>query len=236
MPVGAGGGVGRSGGRSGWLKGGRARRAAEPEARGARPGGIIPGGPGAGEVPRGLSVGMVGGPGGGGLRAGGEIGQLGGGAGEVRRGPKWALVGRLASWYGVANPPNTRYIYFRCVVVNTTGNMDHRERDIYISILMPPRRSRAGIPRGGGPPGAPWGARPRRHARRTHHVTLRIFKRLSPPKIRNVTQLFEKVAHFVWCFCRARTTPIQKLSPAAISSHFNCILDFYIPNGVGESV
>ena len=47
------------------MKGGRARRAAEPEARGARPGGIIPGGPGAGEVPRGLSVGMVGGPGGG---------------------------------------------------------------------------------------------------------------------------------------------------------------------------
>ena len=69
-----------------------------------------------------------------------------------------------------------------------------------------------------------------------HHVTLRFFKRLSPPKIGNVTQLFEKVAHFVWCFCRARSTPIQKLSPAAISSHFNCILHFYIPNGVGESV
>ena len=76
---------------------------------------------------------------GGGLRAGGEIGQLGGGAGEVRRGPKWALVGRLASWYGVANPPNTRYIYFRCVVVNTTGNMDHRERYIYINPYAPPK-------------------------------------------------------------------------------------------------
>lgn len=77
---------------------------------------------------------------------------------------------------------------------------------------------------------------PRRHARRTHHVPLRFFKRLSPTKIGNVTQLFEKVAHFVWCFCRARSTPIQKLSPAAISSHFNCILHFYTPNGVGESV
>ena len=79
-------------------------------------------------------------------------------------------------------------------------------------------------------------AHPRRHARRTNHVTLRLFKRPSPTKIGNVTQLFEKVAHFVWCFCRARTTPIQKLSPAAISSHFNCILNFYTPNGVGESV
>jgi len=92
--------------------------------------------------------------------------------------------------------------------------------------------------RGGVPPGTPGagasrGARPRRHARRIYHVTLRLFKRLST---QNVTQLFEKVAHFVWCFCRARSTPIQKLSPGAISSHFYCILDFYTPNGVGESV
>lgn len=85
-------------------------------------------------------------------------------------------------------------------------------------------------------PGGSRGAHPRRHARRTYHVALRFFKRLSPTKIGNVTQLFEKVAHFVWCFCRARTTLIQKLSPAAISSHFNCILNFYTPNGVGESV
>jgi hypothetical protein len=71
------------------------------------------------------------------------------------------------------------------------------------------------------------------HARKTHSVTLRFLRRLST---QNVTQLFEKVAHFVWCFGRARTTPIQKLPPAAISSHFNCILNLYTPNGVGEFV
>ena len=81
--------------------------------------------------------------------------------------------------------------------------------------------------------GARRGAYPRRPAPRTYHVTLRLFKRLST---QNVTQLFEKVAHFVWWFCRARSTPIQKLSPGAISSHFYCILHFYTPNGVGESV
>jgi hypothetical protein len=86
---------------------------------------------------------------------------------------------------------------------------------------------------GGDLPGGLRGARPRGHARRTCHVALRFLKRPSTP---NVTQLFEKVAHFVWCFCRARSTPIQKLPPGAISSHLYCILDFYTPNGVGESV
>ena len=109
---------------------------------------------------------------------------------------------------------------------------------IYPSTCLPPE-GRGGVrcPGVEGPRGhSGGGGRPRRHARRTHHVTLRFFKRLSPTKNGNVTQLFEKVAHFVWCFCRARSTPIQKLSPAAISSHFNCILNIYTPNGVGESV
>ena len=50
-----------------------------------------------------------------------------------------------------------------------------------------------------GPQGPGAGARrggyPRRPAPRTYHVTLRLFKRLST---QNVTQLSEKVAHFVW--------------------------------------
>ena len=72
------------------------------------------------------------------------------------------------------------------------------------------------------------------HARKTHSVTLRFLRRLST---QNVTQpLFEKVAHFVWCFGRARTTPIQKLPPAAISSHFNCILNLYTQMGSVEFV
>lgn len=110
-----------------------------------------PGGPRAGDVPRGALVGMFGrpwgvcgqwdrlaswegAPSGGGVTPvrppRGKVGNLGGhlggmvggwwrrrgapggsyrgdgGAGEV------TLVGRLASWYGVANPPDTRYIYF----------------------------------------------------------------------------------------------------------------------------
>ena len=85
----------------------------------------------------------------------------------------------------------------------------------------------------GGPGRLDEGPRGGGNARKTHSVTLRFLRRLST---QNVTQLFEKVAHFVWCFGRARTTPIQKLPPAAISSHFNCILNLYTPNGVGEFV
>ena len=63
-----------------------------------------------------------------------------------------------------------------------------------------------------------------------------IFQTTKSSKNGNVTQLLKKVAQFVWCFGRARTTPIQKLSPAAITSHFNCTFSFYTPNGVGGYV
>jgi hypothetical protein len=143
-------------------------------------------------------------------------------------------TGQLAQ--GRIAVPRCNIYIINTVVVRATRNMDHRSVDIYIYIPMhmpgPPNDKGRGTPRdpwGGGLPGGS----PRRHTRRIYHVTLRLFKRLST---QNVTQLFEKVAHFVWCFCRARSTPIQKLSPGAISSHFYCILDFYTPNGVGESV
>ena len=61
-------------------------------------------------------------------------------------------------------------------------------------------------------------------------------KQPSPTENGNVTQLFQKVAHFVWCSRRARTTPSQKLSPGAISSQVYCDLHSYIPNGVGGFV
>lgn len=65
------------------------------------------------------------------------------------------------------------------------------------------------------------------------HVTLSIFKRLSPQK---VTQDSNWATHLVWCFGRARTTPTVKSSPPAISGTVNCCMAFAPPNGVGESV
>jgi len=52
----------------------------------------------------------------------------------------WALVGKLASWYGVAIAPASTIYIFCCAVVNTTGNMDRGERDIYpcIWLWLPP--------------------------------------------------------------------------------------------------
>ena len=65
------------------------------------------------------------------------------------------------------------------------------------------------------------------------HVTLSIFKRLSPQK---VTQDSNWATHLLWCFGRARTTPTVKSSPPAISGTVNCCMAFARPNGVGESV
>jgi hypothetical protein len=157
-------------------------------------------------------------------------------AGEVTGGAAVGLgghTGQLAQ--GRIAAPKCNIYIINTVVVRATSNMDHRSVDIYIypCTCPVPRMLRGGVSPGTPGAGALRGARPRRHARRVYHVTLRLFKRLST---QNVTQLSEKVAHFVWCFCRARSTPIQKLSPGAISSHFYCILDFYTPNGVGESV
>ena len=89
---------------------------------------------------------------------------------------------------------------------------------------------------GGGPggrAGGPRGAAPGGGARSTYHVTLALFKRPSPQK---VTQKPNWATHFVWDFCRARTTPIVKISPSPISGTVNCCMDFDHPNMVGESV
>ena len=75
----------------------------------------------------GIWGGTLGGGGAGGVRRGGHIGGHGAGegrrrqsrhlrgghgAGEVPPAAKWALVDKLASWYGVAiPPPDSRYIY-----------------------------------------------------------------------------------------------------------------------------
>ncbi len=81
--------------------------------------------------------------------------------------------------------------------------------------------------------GAPPGGDAPEHARKSNHVTLSISKRPSPQK---VTQDSNWATHLVWCFDRARTTPIQKMSPPAISGTVNCCTVFAHPNGVGEFV
>ena len=113
--------------------------------------------------------------------------------------------------------------------------MDHLSIDIYISICMPDwsKVTGVGVPRGwrglGGISGGPGPkACPKGYSR-----DFTIFKRL---RSQNVTKSQKKVAHFVRENGRARTTPIQKMSPAAFSSHLYCILHFYTPNMVGEYV
>ena len=83
--------------------------------------------------------------------------------------------------------------------------------------------------------GCPRGWRPKPRAKVLSR-DFAIFQTTKSSKNGNVTQLLKKVAQFVWCFGRAQTTPIQKLSPAAITSHLNCTFSFYTPNGVGEYV
>jgi len=90
--------------------------------------------------------------------------------------------------------------------------MDHLSIDIYISICMPDwsKVTGVGVPRGwrglGGISGGPGPkACPKGYSR-----DFTIFKRL---RSQNVTKSQKKVAHFVRENGRARTTPIQKMSP-----------------------
>ena len=169
-------------------------------------------------------------------------------------GRPFALVGRFASSRWVASHPpqtqyQTQYIYLEVeyiyiskrniyLEVNTTSNMVHQLTDIYIP------HAHAYSPRTIGGWGAPWWVTPggvpggwRPNPRpKDQSRDFTIFQTTKSSKNGNVTQLLKKVAQFVWCFGRARTTPIQKLSPAAFSSHFNCTFSFYTPNGVGEYV
>jgi hypothetical protein len=163
-------------------------------------------------------------------------------------GQRGALVGNISPLaLGPIAAPQAQHIYIYpgaiyilCrVEVSATKNMEHLSIDIYIYISMhmpvPPDDGSGGAPGRGLAGGTPGGLPPRPRPKGPH-VTLQFLKRLSPPKIRNVTQLSKKVAHFVWCFCRARTTPIQKLSPGAISSHLYCCMHFYPRNVVGGFV
>jgi hypothetical protein len=99
---------------------------------------------------------------------------------------------------GRIGAPRCNIYIINTVVVLTTRHMDHESVDIYIDTHAHARSHEplgaAWAPKGPGA-GARRGAHPRRPAPRTYHVTLRLFKRLST---QNVTQLFEKVAHFVW--------------------------------------
>ena len=174
----------------------------------------------------------------------------GGGAGEVGWWASICIGGPIRQFaMGRIAPPQTQYIYLEVeyiyiskrniyLEVNTTSNMVHQLTDIYIP------HAHAYSPRTIGGWGAPWWVTPggvpggwRPNPRpKDQSRDFTIFQTTKSSKNGNVTQLLKKVAQFVWCFGRARTTPIQKLSPAAFSSHFNCTFSFYTPNGVGEYV
>ena len=167
--------------------------------------------------------------------------------GGFRRGFQWAVPQAWRGWAGDLDRAGmVRYIYI--YIYSRAGGGSPRRQTTsthnrlstlkYISVSTH-RLDRSATPLGGCHPepggilGTPPGGDAPEHARKPNHVTLSISKRPSPQK---VTQDSNWATHLVWCFGRARTTPIQKMSPPAISGTVNCCTVFAHPNGVGEFV